>query len=409
MPTPAMHWLALALSARAHWAGAWRRVTAVDMAFALTLGAWTAFMCLPAQGVFGEGSPAWAELALQLTLLGTEASLLLAAGLWGPHARLVWGVHTGVTLLCLLAGQMDISTGQAHAALVGCNIGFVVALLLALGGHAWRERTGLVWALLLVAVPVCAVLLSDMPRLGLDAAYRSRFQPVVGLELVLAWLALPRLTGAATRRDDERHRQLAQDLHDGVGSHLTSLIAALERGTPAQRGTAAALQDCLLELKLLVDGAHTQGSVVAHLANLRYRMQPLLDLAGIAMDWQLAPSAPLERLRGDAATQVLRIAQEALANVVRHSGARAVTVRCTAVAAPPNLLLEIRDDGRGLLAPAHPDSGGAARLHGRGLAGMRARAARLGGSLQIESAVGGGTCVRLQVPIASGSPARKTR
>lgn len=274
------------------------------------------------------------------------------------------------------------------------------------GGHAWRKGSGRDWALLLVAVPICAVLLIDLSRLALDASYPSRFQPVVGLELVLLWLALPCLSvdAGAAPGDDERRRQLAQDLHDGVGAHLTSLVVALERGTPAQRDTAAALHECLLELKLLVDGAHTQDSVVAHLANLRYRVQPLLDLAGIAMHWHLVPSESLERLQGDSAAQVLRIAQEALANVVRHSGASAVTVRCTTMAAPPAWLLEICDNGRGLPLPPGAPTGGAevARPQGRGLAGMRARAARLGGTLRIDAAPGAGTCVRLQVPIAAG-------
>lgn len=403
MPSPAMPMLALALAAGAcaHWAGAraWRNGCRRDAAFALALGGWATLMLVPI--LLSRGTPAASGLGLstlviQLTLLGSEAFLLLSAGLWLPPMRWAWLIHVGMALLWVLAWGLDWHSGQVRAWLIACNVGFVVALSLALGAHAWHEDTGRAWALLLVALPVCAVLLSDLVQVARDAGHRSPLQPVVGLELFLAWLALQRSPPEREApASDARRRQLAQDLHDGVGAQLTSLIAALEQGTPAQRTTAASLRECLLELKLLVDGAHMRGTVLDHLASLRYRVQPLLDLAGVTMHWQVEPSALLERLQGDAAADVLRIAQEALANVVRHAEAHCVLLRCTATASPPLMLLDVCDDGRGL-----PTLGGkAASSRGRGLSGMRARAARLGGCLQIDSLPGEGTCVRLRVPI----------
>jgi len=86
----------------------------------------------------------------------------------------------------------------------------------------------------------------------------------------------------------------------------------------------------------------------------------------------------------------LRIAQEALTNVVRHAGARTATVRVAADAR--RLELEVRDDGAGL--PAAP-------ARGVGLSSMRERAGELGGTLSVTAAPGGGTVVRAALPLGA--------
>lgn len=88
--------------------------------------------------------------------------------------------------------------------------------------------------------------------------------------------------------------------------------------------------------------------------------------------------------------EILRVAQEALHNVKKHAGARHVTVRLDY--GPAEIALEVRDDGRGFAADAEAEPG-----H-YGLTGMRERAAAVGGTLEVESAEGSGTMVRLHVP-----------
>ena len=82
-----------------------------------------------------------------------------------------------------------------------------------------------------------------------------------------------------------------------------------------------------------------------------------------------------------------RIAQEALANVVRHADARACTVALHVAAG--QLALDVHDDGRGLAPGARA---------GVGLGSMRERAAELGGRCTVEDALGGGTVVRVRLP-----------
>ena len=86
------------------------------------------------------------------------------------------------------------------------------------------------------------------------------------------------------------------------------------------------------------------------------------------------------------------MAQEAVANAVRHAGAGVVRVRVRRGAG--GLDLTVADDGRGF------DVAAAAGL-GFGLALMRGRAALAGGRLQVRSTPGGGTVVRMILPIAS--------
>ena len=84
---------------------------------------------------------------------------------------------------------------------------------------------------------------------------------------------------------------------------------------------------------------------------------------------------------------MLRIAQEALHNAMRHAGASHITIRLD-----DSVALEIADDGSGF-DPADPEL----RARHLGLTSMEERARRLGGRLRIDSAAGAGTTVRLEV------------
>ncbi|HSJ55111.1 MAG TPA: ATP-binding protein, partial [Anaerolineae bacterium] len=97
-------------------------------------------------------------------------------------------------------------------------------------------------------------------------------------------------------------------------------------------------------------------------------------------------------LDGARMEHITQIAREALSNVVQHSGATRVTLRLTYEGDVTRLT--ITDDGRGLDAslPAAPGR------NGQGLANMQARAATIGGDLQMVSGPGAGVCLTLSVP-----------
>jgi signal transduction histidine kinase len=104
-------------------------------------------------------------------------------------------------------------------------------------------------------------------------------------------------------------------------------------------------------------------------------------------------SGARRRLPDDVEQNVLRIAQEAVTNAVKHASAKHVKIHVRMD--ERRLLLRVNDDGRGF-----EPSGAFASTGGRfGLLGMRERAERLGGQLDLSSELGRGTQVEVSVPI----------
>ena len=135
---------------------------------------------------------------------------------------------------------------------------------------------------------------------------------------------------------------------------------------------------------------------------------PVLDDLGLAASLEsLGHAFPTLDVRVDAAplsmaehaeTAVYRTAQEALQNAAKHAGARSVRVRL--YRQKDRVVLEVTDDGTGFdvaaAAPARRVAPGGPT--GFGLSGMRERAELLGGRLELTSAPGRGTTVRLPIP-----------
>jgi two-component system, NarL family, sensor histidine kinase UhpB len=102
----------------------------------------------------------------------------------------------------------------------------------------------------------------------------------------------------------------------------------------------------------------------------------------------------LPPLPPDVELVIYRVAQESLTNALRHSGADAVTVSLEADA--ETLTLQVHDDGRGMPSELPSDTAG--------IAGMRERALLVGGRLKLSPRPGGGTEVRLSIPVDEASP-----
>jgi signal transduction histidine kinase len=174
---------------------------------------------------------------------------------------------------------------------------------------------------------------------------------------------------------------LAHDLHDGLGGMLIGNIAALERApeTVSSQRMLDAMRQLRDDLRLIIDAASSQHygeySLKELLGPLRHRMSQLFETHDIGIRWRV------ENLDGVLLTStqsmdLLRILQEALTNVVKHSGATRVEVDLVNDASGLRLL--VSDNGRGL--PASDDN-----APGTGMRSMRARAQRLGADLQVKS------------------------
>lgn len=191
--------------------------------------------------------------------------------------------------------------------------------------------------------------------------------------------------------------KLVRDLHDGFGGTLVGAIAQLEQTpeTTAKADVVALLKDMRDDLRLVIDStAQEQADLAALIAPLRHRAGRLLEAADIDVRWQLdgLDGVALDSARS---LDLLRLLQEALTNVFKHSRARRVDVRVARVG--EHMEVQVRDDGRGLGdgdASARFDGGGA------GFGSMRLRAQRLGGVLQVASAADG-TDLRVAFPLAA--------
>jgi signal transduction histidine kinase len=188
----------------------------------------------------------------------------------------------------------------------------------------------------------------------------------------------------------ERDR-IMRDLHDGLGGHLVSALALAEHGDSV--AVEETLRDALEDLRLVINSLDPDSEDLAVLLGImRMRIEKRMSSQGIAFDWHVSDVPAIPGFGPEMALQILRIVQEAFANILKHSKATTITVRSgeTNGAGDRSVYLEIRDDGLGI------ENG---RRGGRGLDNMHRRAAAIGGELRITSEAGLGTSVRLSFPL----------
>jgi signal transduction histidine kinase len=191
----------------------------------------------------------------------------------------------------------------------------------------------------------------------------------------------------------ERERLMA-DMHDGIGSTLMSALIMLEHGQIDREGVAGLMRECVDDLRLVIDSLEPiENDLGQLLATLRYRLGRRLEAAGVALEWSLDEKLPLlPWLSPPDALQVLRLLQEVLTNVLKHAGAQRVQMSTRLM---PDAMVEVRvqDDGCGF------DPAAAASRGGRGLGNLKLRARKLRATLDVDSAPGRGTTVRLLLPV----------
>ncbi len=190
------------------------------------------------------------------------------------------------------------------------------------------------------------------------------------------------------RQGAEERQRIMQDMHDGLGAQLFSSLSRAERADMSHAEMSDALRGCIAEMRLAIDSLSTSDDdFAATFSDFRYRWEPQLQALGIASSWQIEIAPDLPKLAPHHTLQVLRILQEGLTNVLKHSRATAVQVRLSW--SGEWLSAQIEDNGVGVQ--------GAARAQGRGLQNMRTRAGRLGGTIALESSPGK-TVLSLNVP-----------
>lgn len=205
---------------------------------------------------------------------------------------------------------------------------------------------------------------------------------------------------SAERIAEERTR-IARELHDTLEQHLAGVAIQLDAAAAQMPETAGTATDALTLGAAMLRHSRTEArrsvwDLRSQLLEKNGLAQTLRDLAASMSTEACRIRVEIEgserRLDPQIEFHLLRIAQEAIANALKHSRARGVTL--TLQFSAESALLSIADDGIGFDPAANGASGGAQF----GLLGMRERTAKLRGTLQVESAHGHGARVTVSVP-----------
>jgi two-component system sensor histidine kinase UhpB len=194
-------------------------------------------------------------------------------------------------------------------------------------------------------------------------------------------------------QEAERLR-VAQELHDEVGQSLTGVLlglgGALKRAPPELQGDLAQVQatarDALEDVRRIAHQLRPEALDDLGLPSaLRAMANRVAQQSGLVVEERVGEQLP--PLSEEQELVVYRVGQEALTNVVRHSGARRAVLALAVQG--ERLVLELADDGCGVPPGAT----------GGGVRGMRERADLVGATLSVERGRAGGTLVRLEVPL----------
>ncbi|MDI1243485.1 MAG: sensor histidine kinase [bacterium] len=344
----------------------------------------------------------------------TIASISLAGYIFGASALYTLPLATGIAM------QTAIMVGLAAVGLAAAipERGLIAALLR-------RDGGGLV---LRSALPVILIGLFAFTWLLLSGVkggfYDASFGAAIGIvfEIILftgvlwwtagqiseneklAMVSLKHSAASETRKriaetQESERKRIARDLHDQLGQEVTGIRFALERICGANLDKPA----MIAEIKAVCQKMKLLDSEVSSIA---WQLRPpeiadglvpaLRNLGGecsaihnIAFD--LYAPADLPALTADVEGNIFRIVQEAMNNVVKHSGASRIGLLLDRVNGDVRLAIE--DDGNG--------NWNGDEIHERGgfgLIGMRERAALIGGDLQVEASPGNGTTILCKFP-----------
>lgn len=238
-----------------------------------------------------------------------------------------------------------------------------------------------------LALDLPAIAGSPSLRLTYPYAGRGLFAPSdvkLAANLVILTEKAEESRQAYMRGVGEERRRMARDLHDDVGARLlTGLHTADERTRPT-------LQAALSDIRAIVSGlAGEEAALERVLAQIRHESARRLEAAAITLDWPL-PETGAIRIDYRAQKALTSAAREVVSNVIRHSGATALSVSLKTTA--ERLDLFFHDNGRGL--PTEVLDGDSS---GYGLRNLRQRFADLGGTVRFET--DNGTRIVIGLPL----------
>ncbi|HWF19125.1 MAG TPA: triple tyrosine motif-containing protein, partial [Verrucomicrobiae bacterium] len=232
---------------------------------------------------------------------------------------------------------------------------------------------------------------------------------VVGMVRVVSHRRLRwRLEHLEQQRAMERERiRIAQNMHDEIGSKLTKISYLSERAKTELRGAgkaegkidsiATTSRELLKALDEIVWAVNPKNDSLEHLAAYfcQYAREYFQDTT-VECDIRMQSKLPEMEMSAEMRHNLFLAFEESLNNILKHAKASSLNMDISTDA--DRLRITIRDNGRGFEQKA--DSNGKA-TGGNGLRNIRHRMASVGGTCEVESAPGRGTCISLRVPLDS--------
>lgn len=337
-------------------------------------------------------------------IAGTGALALIAG--FSPSALAWFGPHVWDSGVLLLGAYPVFKVMRRVAFSSGPEAGWLLFAgftMFSFGLHDWLVLTGRLpranGLLIHFSSPVVMVVFGYILIRRFVAALRAAETLNVELEARVATREAELAANHAKLRALERDKAIAaererlmRDMHDGVGGSLLAALTLSQAPDTDVRRIEATLRHALDDLRLMIDSLDpVDGDLVALLGMFRSRVEPVLRASGLDVRWHLAELPPCRGLTPERSLQLLRIAQEAATNALKHAQATCLEFTLEAVAdsgGQTTARLSIRDDGHGF------DAGRAGS--GRGLSNMRRRASSTGLHLSVDSGTAG-TVVRVNV------------
>jgi signal transduction histidine kinase len=322
---------------------------------------------------------------------------------WVAGMVVLWGVLTAVApsfAWCAVPVAFAALRVLPFAWAVGTVVAMTVLLTV-----AWQRISDGVDPVQ-VAGPIGVALVTVLAYRALDLESRARQD------------LLDRLVDAQAELAEEQHRtgalaertRLSREIHDSVGQGLSSinllLQAAeqdwdehLERSRDLVRTAASTAREGLDEVRRVVRDLAPADLATSDAGALLAVLERAAAQSGLVVPVEVRVDGEPVTVPADVAAALVRTARGALANVREHAAAGRVVL--TVTYHPDEVVLDVRDDGRGF----DPDRVRPGGVRGRGLAGIRERAAAIGGRAYVESSPGEGTTVSVHLPLGSGGGA----
>jgi signal transduction histidine kinase len=298
--------------------------------------------------------------------------------LFRSKAPLAKYVAAGVTGVSVLAGVAFYYSNVP--------IGFTAPFFAAVGGPIFFFKLGI------LVEQVCFILGLTRKTQTEDA---RRIMAVESLRIENEKKEFEKFMAVLETRDKERTR-IAQEIHDDIGSGLTSirLLSEIARARPENAESkeiekiSASANELIENMNQIIWSFNSKNDTLPNLvAYVRRYVVTYFEATAIDVKINIPPAIPPVQISGDFRRSVFLVVKESIHNILKHAQASRVEIE---VAVQPQFTITIKDNGKGFGEEE-------VKLFSNGLRSMRERMESIGGSFTING--GGGTTVTLTMPV----------